>query len=357
MISDIHYTRLSRSTSKVIVHSWRDSKLKAIRWWLHLVPVAIGAGLAYGGLPFYQNTIVICHIQNPPVFEETWYPSVFFVFVPVFSALFLTTAMMIRVYFKVRQQTQRAARWQFANTLSFRRRQSEGGGEGRHWFFSTSSSSPVRGADNSDETERSSTEISRRCARHQSATATSRLEVQVFVQSTLFLSAFYISWSFLVAAYIVGSPAVSKVDGTNLFPLYLTCFILAPLQGFWNCCVYFRPRLMSRRRARERDRNDGATQRTTATTAQPGPFTLRAFFGRHSSSNASTSDSAVLSDETGSSDDPSTAIAKWKSQSASNPDVAVNGDTLKADLFAIKEELEQLEDAEFQIEEYPGDSS
>lgn len=111
---------------------------------------------------------------------------------------------------------------------------------------------------------------------------------------------------------------------------------------------------MARRRARQRSRNDSAN----STSAQRRTFTLKTFFGRSASNDASNGDEVALADPTGSSeDDPSAAIAEWQSQSTANPDLSKDGDTTKVGLSEIREELEQLEDAEFQIEDYPGDDT
>jgi hypothetical protein len=69
---------LTQVRSPVIVYGWRENKLKLNQWWLHGVPLLIGIVLAFGGILFYQNNIVVCHIQCPPYFEETWYPGMSF---------------------------------------------------------------------------------------------------------------------------------------------------------------------------------------------------------------------------------------------------------------------------------------
>lgn len=364
----------------VIVYGWRDRRLKKNRWWLHGLPLAVGTGLAFGGLPFYQNTIFGCHIQSPPVFEETWYPVVFFVLVPVFGAIFLTTVMMMILYWKVRQQNRRASRWKFP---SAKREGSSVRQRGGVTFFgsrtakesappvpedapSGSSSNKERLADSPTDKTSDTPPTTKRTAKRRRSTASttgsasSRLERQVFVQSVLYLSAFYFCWSFMLAAQIEASPV--GVRQHYVFPFYLTCFIMAPLQGAWNAVIYFRPRLESRwskwrccccittRPQRESDsqNNDSSGWSRIFAHRRGGSSLLAASSGGEPIDNPSEEDPSILiatSEITGS---------DMMSSSANN-----DGDDVGefGSMSAIQEELAQLDEAEGMIEDFAGEEN
>jgi hypothetical protein len=75
--------------------------------------MVLGISLAFGGLPFYQNNIFGCHIQSHPAREGSWHPLIWFTLVPIFGTIFLTSALLLRVYLAVNKQRQQASKWQF----------------------------------------------------------------------------------------------------------------------------------------------------------------------------------------------------------------------------------------------------
>jgi hypothetical protein len=92
----------------VIAHGWRTQKLVSNRFWFHDMPLLFGIGLALGGIhfyesgiPYYESTAVVCTILFPP-YKDTWFPIIFFTFIPIFLAISATTVMMIQVYVYVR---------------------------------------------------------------------------------------------------------------------------------------------------------------------------------------------------------------------------------------------------------------
>lgn len=347
---------LTRATAvTVIVHGWRDNKLKRNRWWLHGLPLSIGVGLAFGGLPFYKNAVFACHIQNPPI-AKTWYPIVFLVFVPIFSAILFTTGMMVRVYLKVRKQSRKAARWKFP---SFRLRQEVVGknvtspeDDGRSGIVRRPSS------------EEQGCSTAR--PRHTSRGTMGNLEREVFYQSLFYLFVFYLCWIFLLVATLEASPSIrDSLDLDRLYGFFVAALAIAPLQGFWNCCVYFRPRIIARWAAKAtaaRQRTDGGS---------PSLAFLNFFRSRTNSSGTGTPDwESDRVRDGGNSDrqeinepyDPSAAIAMLDSQSCvdssiDGTDDGAGGSSTSANLMnfgAIREELEELEHEEDQIEAYFG---
>ena len=50
----------------VIAKIWREFQLQKIRIYLHGVPILLGLGLSFGGLPFYEAIAYVCHVAPPP---------------------------------------------------------------------------------------------------------------------------------------------------------------------------------------------------------------------------------------------------------------------------------------------------
>lgn len=245
------------------MNGWRDQRLKKSRWWLHGLPITIGFALAFGGLPFYQATVYGCHIMSHPVYEPSWYPLIFFTFVPIFGSILIATVLMIRVYLEVRSKSRQASRWRFSKR--FKTKDNTGADakprEGS-WLVSALSFGRrllSKGARHRDSTETANRGGSQNASpKGKKPTKKVSLEDQVFWQSCLYLGAFYLSWTLILIAFIVSS---YPEGNSRLYPFYLTALILAPLQGFWNCVIYFRPRLVARhsRRVQSPSRPPGSS--------------------------------------------------------------------------------------------------
>lgn len=325
--------------------------------------------LAFCGLPFYQNVIFGCHVQNPPVFEDTWFPVVFFIFVPVFGAIFLTTVMMMLVLRKVRQQNRKASKWKFPSII----REGAMLGHGNALFArrdaseETPQSSPLE-----EDIACSQNTGARRAQRRRSSVkavgvnASARLERQVFVQSVLYVSAFYVCWSFILAAHFEASPVIDREH--YVYPFYVVCFIMAPLQGAWNAVIYFRPRLQSRSKkwrccCSRVLKNDPKTSEVSDDQNSSSKGWSR-FFARGNGGGSSElmASSGGLPSEAPQEVDPSILIAdssaaqtlesRMSSSSFNNDDVAFAN---AGSMSAIQEELAQLDMAEAMIEDFPGD--
>jgi hypothetical protein len=94
----------------VICHDWRAHRLNRICRWMIGLPLVVGLGLAFAGLPFYRLVVLFCHIQSPP-FAESWASQIILLFI----------AMMM-ICHKVYKQTQASNKWRFrqgyANIIS-----------------------------------------------------------------------------------------------------------------------------------------------------------------------------------------------------------------------------------------------
>ena len=157
--------------------------MKQISIYLHGLPLLLGFGLAFGGLPLYHSFGYGCHILPPPD-GEIW-ASLVFVVLPIGISIVWITICMFIIYNKVRAQAAISRRWSI------------------------------------------------------SIGQASRLHPTVFWQCLFYVLAFYITWPILFGVYL------ASVDANG--PLWLTLIVafVAPLQGFNNFLVYVRPKLSS----------------------------------------------------------------------------------------------------------------
>jgi hypothetical protein len=169
----------------VVSRHWRESNLSKICVLLHGLPILFGLGLALGGLPFYQGFDYACHIQPHPQ-EDLWVIMVFVV-CPIALSIVFVTLVMINLCRIVRTKTMQQA---------------------------------AAGA-------------SRALSQH-----TERIEKMVSWQALFYSLSFYITWPVVLLVYVTGWDYEKKAYGYSV----LVSFV-APLQGFNNCLVYFRPRI------------------------------------------------------------------------------------------------------------------
>lgn len=293
------------------------------------------------------NLVVLCigcHIQNPPM-EDSWYPIVFFAFVPIFGAILFTTAMMTRVYLKVRRQSRKAAKWKFPKA-SFRLKRQDCATESS--AQSTEQKVFTPRPSSGSESRPSSGKHSRQ---YPAGGAMGKLERDVFYQSLFYLSALSFSWTFLLAATIVSNPYVQQQKtAQDYYGLYLASFTIVPLQGLWNCLIYFRPRIMTRRRKKKQAKQTRAisevTQESNPSSGLKNPFRRRTNLNNESSGDSNIEEIY----------DPSADIAVSVPVCSSNDDhILIEGsaDGVRAsNLEGIAEELKELESASSKIEEY-----
>jgi hypothetical protein len=203
LLPPVIFYNLSLSVYYVLVinYGYRESQLKSVRKFLHL-PTVLGIALAFAGIPYYDDFLWICHIPSPPV-GQSYLSNDVLVLVPFTTSIGLSAIAMFMVYIKVLRQTRSANRWRFG----------DGGG------------------------------------------ANGKLARKVFWQAFFFVVALYGSWPISLLAIYSGNDG--KING--LYWFFVLTFTLAPLQGFFNFFVYFRPGLVryfkQRRRRRRRQQN------------------------------------------------------------------------------------------------------
>ena len=126
-------------------------------------------------------------------------------------------------------------------------------------------------------------------------------------------------------------------------------------QGALDCCVYFRPKLLSAMRRRRRKRRlaaGGSSQKSSSWYPFSSKLWQQSGEEQQNAGNTSTENE----DETY---DPSVAIAQLEylpeTSTGETEPPGVAGGTMGVGLDAIQEELDQLEEAEGKIEEYYGE--
>lgn len=207
----------------VIRNGWAEDRIRSkAEPAMHVVPVVVASTIAILGLPFtlYNNSGWLCWIAPYPVgspgcedggdCERGRHASTFrwVHYAIIWSAILFVTAGMYSIYRKVRQSE---------------RIQSEAEG--------AAAQDPSPAAS----TTRNSGEKSKKVA----------------VQAALFVGALYLTWIFTTVARIY-----SIVHGRNEFVLLVLMATFFPLQGFFNCLIYLRPRYL-----RSKSRNRDATLR------------------------------------------------------------------------------------------------
>lgn len=95
-----------------IVRGWHRTKLKRQSKYLHIIPIGIGFGLAFAGIPHYDSIFVACHLPPPPL-TDSWAPLTWLLVVPVFAAITSCTILMALVWHTVHKQAGSVSKWRF----------------------------------------------------------------------------------------------------------------------------------------------------------------------------------------------------------------------------------------------------
>lgn len=170
----------------VISYSWREFQLQKVRIYLHAMPLAIGLGLAFGGITSYGFLEYGCHLTpHVDVTDPVWQVMVFVV-LPLGLSILTITGCMVCVYWSVRKQTLKARKWNLG------------------------------------------------------ANQAGRMEKAVFWQCVSYVLAFYITWPLMFSVYLF---SIDANESSASFPLAMTVAFVAPLQGFSNSIVYLRTKL------------------------------------------------------------------------------------------------------------------
>ena len=144
----------------VVAYGWKEFQLRRIRVYMHIGPLLVGFGLAFGAIASYHWFEYGCHIL--PTSDGPLWQVLVFVILPLGISIGAITFSMFLVYWKVRSQAAKTKKWSF--------------GVGK----------------------------------------ASKLEQAVFWQCFYYVLAFYISWPILFAVYLF------SIDENGPFGLALT---------------------------------------------------------------------------------------------------------------------------------------
>lgn len=245
--SGFYNISLSAYYTLVIVYNWwKEYQLKKVRLWLLCLPIVGALALACSALPHYAHVWIGCWLRPEPFSVNSAASD--FTIPPIAIVTIITTACQIRVYFSVRATFRKAERWSMNKRL--KKKKAEGGvtadpssstfDPGKSKFQTPPSS--TFDPRNSSTTQQTTKEPRRKCCQN-AVLFQDNAKAAVFWQSAFYLFIYYLCWPILGMAVRNG--------GSQSYGFWLTFAALAPLQGFLNCLIYFRPRYVSWRKARK----------------------------------------------------------------------------------------------------------
>jgi len=227
-----------------IVFSWRLDKIKKIEPWLHGLPLAIGWSTAFATLPMdLMNPIgwtcwigyfpVTCDV-NPNVectrgINASIYRWAFF-HIELWLCFLFSAFAMVNIYFRLRKNEIAVKKYEFESQAE------------RSFEADESIQAPQSGR--SLMNRRSTTGrnhhglSSRKHKKH-------KLSRRFGSQAAFYILAFFLSWIFPMVMFLV-----AEVTGYLLYPLLVTTVVFNPMQGFFNCLIYIRPRYIRYREGR-----------------------------------------------------------------------------------------------------------
>eukprot|EP00980_Cylindrotheca_fusiformis_P030139 scaffold24450_cov122-Cylindrotheca_fusiformis.AAC.1 len=225
----------------VIKKGMRETQLQRLKYWFHVPALLVGFGLAFAGIPYYENIFLLCHIP-PDVELSSWTSSgveplsitrtdsngllTIFSIAPISVVFIVGGVNMIVIYLHVRKQDRAANRWRMGHRLA------------QH-----SADAPPVGKVSSSWTMRSIR------PKAQAVPPSNRLSNEVWWQALFYMGSFLMAWPIYYYARF------SLMDLWGNFPFWVACCAMYPLQGFWNAIVFFRPRLFRYFRKGDRDRS------------------------------------------------------------------------------------------------------
>jgi hypothetical protein len=205
----------------VIKYGMRERRLFQLRWFFHVPVLVAGLGLAFAGIPYYEYLFFACHIPPPPLVDSSTLINLFSI-APISIVLIVSTMNMAIIYWHVHQQDKAANRWRMTMRAN--------GDSSEAYFLSGMMSSMIRKLRRSSGAAAVSLP-----SRSSTPRPTNRLSNAVWWQALLYVSSFLLTWPI----YFVANFNATRED----YAFWLILAILNPLQGFWNCLIYFRPRL------------------------------------------------------------------------------------------------------------------
>lgn len=233
-----------------VVDGWRESNFtKRYRWGMLGIPAIIGVGVAFAAIPFITSTPIACTIGSS---EDSggWSKLIGLFYLPYGPAFIFAPLNTCFIYWKVRKQSRKGDRWRIVGVQASSARS----GFQRSSFsmrgFGDEDTSELAGSERTSRMRQMATALGRTISfRHPNESQTEKL---VFWQSFWYVVSFFLSYSVFLVAF--------ALDGWNAgsYWFYILLSILTPMQGFFNCCVFFRSRIVKKWRERAKRAQNGA---------------------------------------------------------------------------------------------------
>lgn len=227
-----------------VCYGLKEHELKRYETYFHGVPISIGLIMGVAGLPLelYNNSGWLCWYapypagctqdnscsrgELAPMFRWIHYSF-------VWTAIFFVTVGMVSIYLAVRKQEARSLK---INGLQDNNKSKKWCSIGNMLESSITSSHSSFGGLNTNQIP-----FPKRRYRRSG---------DVAVQAQLYIYALYATWLFTTITRVIQTTA-----NENWYPSLLLMAIFFPLQGFWNCFIYLRPRWKQEQRKQEAIRN------------------------------------------------------------------------------------------------------
>jgi hypothetical protein len=240
----------------VIKKGMRESQLQRLKYWFHVPTLLVGFGLAFAGIPFYENIFAVCHIPAA-VNIGTWGPEgentsitdaesdsllTVFSIVPISIVVVVGGINMILIYLHVRKLDKAANRWRMGHRLAQSSAEAEEAGSSSHpWSkqFRAQFSRPKRTSQTA-------------------VTPSNRISNEVWWQAVFYMGSFLMTWPIY---YVANFNVLEQWDN---YSFWIAVTFLYPLQGFWNAMVYFRPRMFQYVRKQKQERSRAPNEKKSS---------------------------------------------------------------------------------------------
>jgi hypothetical protein len=221
----------SQDYLQVVVYNAKELKLRDMKKWMFGVPIMLGTVLSVSSTPFIQSGAVGCQLIPPVPLVPTevlralgmqylYWPFIVFMMVPSCVAIAYSTSIIVFMLYRMKKVDQNAKKWIL-----------------------------------SQHNQGSNKKLRRK------VTTLTKLRREVFLQCVLYLAAVYVTWLLYLTMSLE-----AKHTLTSYYGLWILLFFLSGIQGFLNCLVYFRPRLI-RYWKKWRKENKGKTKKTNGENA------------------------------------------------------------------------------------------
>eukprot|EP00543_Licmophora_paradoxa_P002928 CAMPEP_0202450630 /NCGR_PEP_ID=MMETSP1360-20130828/9221_1 /ASSEMBLY_ACC=CAM_ASM_000848 /TAXON_ID=515479 /ORGANISM="Licmophora paradoxa, Strain CCMP2313" /LENGTH=278 /DNA_ID=CAMNT_0049068979 /DNA_START=166 /DNA_END=1002 /DNA_ORIENTATION=- len=158
-----------------------------------------------------------CFIQGPAFYTTSLTPLIVLMFAPILVVIVSCTFLLGFLVYKVQKQSK----------------------AGNKWRFSSVADQSYVNDDNCSRAD--SADANRSSIKRRKKTRTDEMQRQVVLQAVFYLCAFYLTWPLMMVTIWRTVPLLKR---RNRVYLYAVLMVLTPLQGFFNCLIFFRIRML-----------------------------------------------------------------------------------------------------------------